>query len=105
MSKLFFYILIGKISIYFIQIFPPTSLLFKIKYIGEYLEKLFTCDLCLGVYVFGVFAWLLHIDLITLLGFSYIPFISELITGAITSFVVHIFSIGWKEKFGVFEVK
>ncbi len=101
MSKLFFYIAIGKLSIYFIQIFPPAQFLFRWKY----LEKLLTCDLCLGVYVFGVFAWLLHIDLITLLGFSYIPFISELITGAITSFIVHIFSIGWKDKFGVFEVK
>lgn len=99
MSRLFFYILVGKISIYFIQIFPPTQLLYKWKY----LEKLFTCDLCLGTWIFAFFAYIFKINFMQ--EWFYIPILCELLTGAITSFIVHLVSIGWKDKFGVFEVK
>jgi hypothetical protein len=35
----------------------------------------------------------------------YIPLLNKLLTGAITSFVVWLASTGWKDTFGVFEVK
>ena len=35
----------------------------------------------------------------------YIPVLCEFLSGAITSFIVWVFSDGWKSKFGVFEVK
>ena len=103
MSKLFFYILVGKLSIYFIQIFPPTYLLYKIPKVGEYLEKLFSCDLCLGTWVFAFYAYFFKINFMQ--EFWYIPILSEILTGAITSLIVHLASIGWKDKFGTFEVK
>lgn len=39
------------------------------------------------------------LDLLEVLGFSYVPVISELVTGGMVSFVVHVFILGWKEKF------
>ena len=102
-SELFFYILIGKVSIYFIQIFPATSLLYKIPKIGEYLEKGINCDLCLGTWVFAFFAYFFKINLMQ--EWFYVPILCEIITGAVVSFVTHLASIGWKDKFGVFEVK
>ncbi len=99
MSKLFFYIAIGKLSIYFIQIFPPIQILYKWKY----LEKLLSCDLCLGTWVFAFYAWTFKINFMQ--EWFYVPILCEIVTGAIASFIVHLVSIGWKDKFGVFEVK
>lgn len=35
----------------------------------------------------------------------YVPILCELLTGAITSFIVWVFEDGWNIKFRVFEVK
>lgn len=102
MSKLFFYIAIGKLSIYFIQIFPPVELLYRVPKIGKYLEKLIECDLCLGVWVYWFLAFFFSVNYMQ--EWFYVPVLCELLTGAITSFIMHLISIGWKEKFGVFEV-
>jgi len=48
--KIVGFALTGKLLIYLIQIFPPTHYLYRWKY----LEKLFTCDLCLGVWVYSI---------------------------------------------------
>jgi hypothetical protein len=103
MSKLFFYIAIGKLSIYFIQIFPATSLLFKIPRIGKYLEKGINCSLCLGTWVFAFFAYFFEINVTQ--EWFYVPILCEIITGAVISFIVWLASTGWKDEFGVFEVK
>lgn len=39
------------------------------------------------------------LSLLTVLGFQYVPILSELVTGGVVSFMMHIFVIGWKEKF------
>jgi hypothetical protein len=69
----------------------------KWKFLGE----LVSCDLCLGVWVYWFFALIFGVNLFYELG--YIPILSELLTGAATSFVVHVFSIGWMDKFGVIQ--
>lgn len=89
------YLVVGKILIYLWQQFPLPSFLEKHKTV----EKLHICDLCAGVWIFGILSYFLGLSLLKVFEFGYVPVISELITGAVISFVVHIFSIGWKEKF------
>lgn len=95
LSNWIVFILTGKAFIYLWQQFPLPVFLEKSKVI----EKLHNCDLCAGVWIYGLLGLFLGMDLLQVLGFSYIPLVSEAITGGLISFVVHIFSIGWKEKF------
>jgi putative flippase GtrA len=73
----------------------------------EFLEELFGCDMCLGFWVYLTLALLFqyaNVD-VNILDIPNAPIISAIITGAITSFVVHLISIGWRDKFGVYEIK
>lgn len=81
---------VGRILIYLWQQFPLPESLTKFKT----LEKLHTCDLCAGVHIYALLAWVTGMHF-----FGYMPIVSEYITGGIISFVAHIFVIGWKEKF------
>jgi hypothetical protein len=92
----FIFLVFGKVAIYFLQIFPPIR---KIK--SQFLSELIDCDLCTGVYV--------YIALCLIFGISLNPkgnwlqnVISKILTGASSSLLVHLVSIGWKEKFGIF---
>ena len=98
------YILIGKLSIYLIQKFPfhKLPLLGRLFEPGRFLEQLIGCDLCFGCWVYWFYSYLFKLNFMQ--DWFYIPVLCELLTGAITSFVVHLVSIGWKDKFGVFEV-
>ena len=97
-SSLVEYLLIGKIAIFFLQNFPFS----KLPIIGsifrrETIVHLFGCDLCLGAWVYMALAIMYRInvlcDIIT------IPILSEIFTGLLASFVMHIFTLGWKTKF------
>lgn len=83
--------LVGKILIYLWQQFPLPKALEKFKTI----EKLHLCDLCAGVHIYALMSWVMGVYV-----FSYVPVVSEYITGGVVSFLVHIFSIGFREKFG-----
>lgn len=74
-----------------------------------FFEKVFGCDLCFGVWVYTLFALftpetnplILVVDdwvFRPLLAMIVYLFIS-LIFGAVTSFIVHIFSLGWNARF------
>jgi len=89
------YILIGKLFIFLGQKFPLPDFLERNKKIREWHE----CPLCLGVWVYALFSFVLGVDVLQVLGISYIPLVSEFTTGGIVSFVVFIFSIGWKDYF------
>jgi len=97
---------VGKLLIYLIQIFP----FLKIPIISWFFEteegflvSLVKCDLCLGCWVYSILdVFWFHQDLLNGWGIIHINIISEIVTGLIASFVVHIVSIGWKDKFGVF---
>jgi len=68
-------------------------------YRWEYLKQLFECDLCLGVWVYFFLTFLFGINYFY--NFTYIPIISEFIIGAVTSFLMHLITLGWKEKFTI----
>ena len=99
MDKLIIYILVGRLFIYFAQKFPSTKLPFlgSLFHEGKFLGDLFSCDLCLGFWIFSFFSWIFKINLLN--EYFYIFVLSEIITGAIASFLVHVFILGLKAKF------
>lgn len=78
------YAVVGKILIYLWQIFPLP------KSVGL-LKKLHECDLCSGFWVYSILALATRTDL-----FEMNP-ITQIATGAVTTFLVHVFSAGWRE--------
>ena len=93
--------LIGKVCIYTIQKFVVTNELVKqIKM--PFLNQLFNCNFCLGVWVYVFIASVFHVVLFR--SVFYCPVISELATGAMVSLVVHLFSIGFQDFFGTLVV-
>ena len=89
------FVLAGKLLIFLGQRFPLPERLERYKNI----KKLHECPLCLGVWIYGLLAYFLHMDILGIFNFSYVPFLSELITGGAVSFVVYIFSVGWSDVF------
>lgn len=79
---------VGKVLIFLWMSFPLPP-------INRIIDKLHRCDLCAGVHVYAMMSFLLHLYLFTF----YVPVVSEYVTGGVISFLVHVFSIGWKEKF------
>lgn len=80
----------GRVLVYLWMIFPEPPYM-KLPW---YIEKLHRCDLCSGVWIYAILAIALQIDF-----FGMNNIVTQATTGAITSFLVHIFVIGWKEKF------
>lgn len=89
------YLLIGKLFIFLGQKFPLPDFLERNRKISEWHQ----CSLCFGVWVYAAFSYILGVDMLQVLGISYIPLVSEFTTGGIVSFIVFIFSIGWKDYF------
>ena|SRR5574343_169561 len=104
MIKIIIYAGLGKLIIYLAQNFPFQ----KISVIGKFwnddtfLGKLFACDLCLGVWIYFFIALLLKINLFE--EFGYMPIVFEFFTGATMSFIVHLLTIGWRDKFSTFNI-
>ncbi len=104
MLKLAAFAVVGKLLIYLGQKFPKTKLpiIGNLFQKGKFLEQLFVCDLCLGVWIYFFLALLMKISIVYEL--TAIPILSEFLTGTIVSFMVHLISIGWNEKFGTIVV-
>ena len=81
--------------IYLGQKFPLPKILENNKKIKKWHE----CSLCFGVWVYAILAFFLHMDILTVFDFSYVFLVSEVVTGGVISFLVFIFSIGWKDYF------
>lgn len=92
MSSWIGYIILGKVIIYLWQKFPIPR---KWKFFSDLHE----CDLCSGVWIYFLAALIFRMDLLNLFGLPYFPILNEGVSGGIISFIVHIFSIGWKTKF------
>jgi uncharacterized membrane protein len=89
---------IGRILIWVAQQPPLPKKIEQIKFF-KYLKE---CSLCLGVWIFWLLSFVMKVNFLELLGFPiYVPVVSELITGAISSFLVFIFVLGWKARFDV----
>ena len=100
------YSLIGKLFIYLFQISPYPKLiirLFKGKE-GGFLDKLFSCDLCLGFWIYFFLALVFQYANVDVNIIKIVPVFDQIVTGAFTTFVIHLVSIGWKDKFGTFVI-
>jgi hypothetical protein len=104
MIKIVIFALLGKLTIYLAQQFPFIQLPLIGRYWKEkrFLGKLFACDLCLGVWIYTLSALLLKVNLFE--EFGYIPIVFEFFTGAAMSFIMHLLTIGWRDKFGVIRI-
>jgi len=86
---------IGKVLIYFWKKFPLPAKIEKINNI----KQLHECDMCSGFWIYTTLAFLMSVNLLELwFGFGYIVMLSEIITGCVTSYVVHLLSVGFSEQ-------
>ena len=96
MIKWFLLVLFGRLIIYLIQKFPLPKFL-------NFLKQWHGCSLCIGVWVYTFLAIIFRVNLLSLwfneIGINYIPAISEIFTGAVTSWLFYIFEIGYKERY------
>ena len=99
MGALFGIAVIGKLALFLFGQLPITE-----KLPEGYLKKLFSCQLCLGVWVYFILCLLYRFDLVSVFTGSYIPGLNEFISGMTLSFLVFLVSIGWKFRFSEFEV-
>jgi len=85
----FIYAVVGGVSIFFLRKFPITD---------KIVLKIFNgCNLCLGVWVYSALAFVFRMNILQ--EYFYMNILSELITGAVTSLLVHLVTIGWKSEF------
>lgn len=103
MTKLLVYLLVGKLVIYAAQKFPFPKLFPKLFLEGKFLERLFSCDFCLGFWVYFGLAFVFEMNLFA--EYFYVLVICEALTGLVISFVMHLLSIGWNDKFGTILVE
>jgi hypothetical protein len=87
---------IGRLLVWTIQTSGPTQRIKKWLN-KEFIDELFECDFCLGFWVFTALAFLFEINILEPL---YFPVFSEIITGQVASFVVHLARVGWTTKWG-----
>jgi hypothetical protein len=97
MSEYVFYLVVGRVLIYLVQTLPPVQ-----NMQNEYFHKLFNCDLCLGVWIYFALTAPLQIEITTQFVGLYVPLVSEIITAAISSTLVHYIALGWQTKHGIF---
>jgi len=92
-------VLFGRLTIYLAQKFPLPEVLRRYNGIVEW----HSCILCMGVWVYTILSWIFRVDLLSTafyeLGTIYVPFVSEFLTGALTSWLMYIFEIGFKERY------
>jgi hypothetical protein len=89
------FVVVGKLFIFLGQSIPLPQKIEKI----ELLRYWHGCDLCFGVWVYAGLSYIWDMNILRFLSVPYVSIVSEFITGGIISFVVHIFSIGWRDKF------
>lgn len=99
MTRLVIYVLVGKLLIFIFQKFPKHTLplIGRLFRDGKFLEELFSCDLCLGVWVYAGLSFIFSVNILG--EYFYIPILCEFITGGAISFLMHLFSAGWESKY------
>jgi hypothetical protein len=97
LAKWILFLIVGKVVIHVWQQFQlPTSLK---RFV--WLAKLHDCDLCSGVWIYTILSLFLGVDLLSVTIFEYVPLVSEIVTGILVSWIVHIFTLGWHAKYDV----
>ncbi len=92
------YLVVGKVLIFFGMKFAEDNEI-KIKFI----RNLLSCGLCWGFWTYTALGFLLGEQLFK--EYFYVPVLSEIITGGISSLFVFLFSLGWKEYFTIIRIE
>lgn len=92
-----FYLVVGKIIIHIWLQFHLPRFLKKSEWIG----KLHECDLCSGVWVYSILSFFMGVGLLGATGFGEMPLLDSAVTGIVVSWLVHIFTLGWRAKYEV----
>lgn len=104
MKDFFIYCVVGRTVLFIVQKASPYYLPYiKREGLRSFLTQLIGCDLCLGVWIYILFAFLLNVNV--LYEFRYIPVISKVITGMLTSVLVWLIRNGWDSQFKIMWVK
>jgi hypothetical protein len=64
-----------------------------------WLEKLHTCDWCAGVWIYSILALVVQADIFSPYFIGATTIVGQIVTGIVTSYLVHVFVIGVKEKY------
>ncbi len=96
MTQIVIFALVGKLLIFLFQKFftPHLPLIGGLFEEERFWGRLVSCDLCLGFWIFSGLSFITNVNVTGEL-FIYIPILSEVITGAIVSFIMHLISAGW----------
>ncbi len=91
--------LIGKLIIFLLQKFfiPQLPLIGRLFEEERFWGRLVSCDLCLGFWVFSGLSFITNVNVTGEL-FN-VPILSEFVTGAIVSFIMHLISAGWDARY------
>lgn len=88
------YAILGKLIITLWMAFHLPKWLTKF----DFLVKLHACGLCSGVWIYGAMALIFGVDVLEpWFGFGRVFVVNEIITGMLTSWLVHVFSVGFSE--------
>lgn len=91
------FLLIGKIVIHTWMQFHLPKFLKK----SDWFVKLHDCDFCSGVWAYSILSLFLGVDLLSVITYTYVPYVSQIVTGIVVSWLIHIFSLGWKAKYEI----
>lgn len=96
LRELLVFLGIGKLFLYLFQKSPIP------RYFKGTLKELVECDLCLGFWIYLVLGVMLHQDIDEKIKNK---IVSKLATASVSTFVMHLLSIGWREKFSTYIIE
>lgn len=88
-------VIVGRLVVWLAQTNGLTKRLWSLHPI---LTELGECDLCLGCWLLPLVVWLMGVNLLAPI---YVPVVSEVLSGWLLSFAIHLGRLGWQSKFGV----
>ncbi len=75
---------------------------FELPFKNKWLEKLHACDLCSGVWIYSALCLAANTNAFQF--FFMPPFVGEIVTAILMSYIVHYFVLGWKAQHEVIVV-
>lgn len=88
-------LLLARLAVWLAQVSGPTRWFFRLT---PFLTELGECDLCLGCWIAPLVVWLTGVNLLAPV---YVPGVSEILSGWLIAFGLHIGRLGWQAKFGM----
>lgn len=86
------YLFVGKVLIFFGMKFANDN-----EISNNFIKKLLSCGLCWGIWIYTLCSFLMGETLFR--DYYYFPIFSEIVTGGISSLLMHLLTVGWKTQF------